>query len=318
MLSLLKASFFFIFESMKAVIDLGSNTFNLLIADVKNNQLNVAVNLEFPVKIGKGGLVNNFITDSAMQRALITLSKFKSYIDKFEIIEVKSLATSAIRNATNGNELIQKVKQLFDIDISIINGNEEARYIYLGANNSFRPPEDEILVMDIGGGSVEFIIGRNENIFWKQSFDIGAVRLFEMFKPESPLLESDILKIKNYILNEIKPLKIALLNYPLRTLIGTAGTFETLVDIVIKDLKVIPISLSKNAFEISMHEFEAFKEIMITSTLEQRLKLKGMLDFRAEYIPIAAILIEIIIELAEVKKLVCSNYSMKEGALFSM
>lgn len=303
---------------MKAVIDLGSNTFNLLIADVKNNQLNVAVNLEFPVKIGKGGLVNNFITDSAMQRALIALSKFKSYIDKFEIIEVKSLATSAIRNATNGNELIQKVKQLFDIDISIINGNEEARYIYLGANNSFRPPEDEILVMDIGGGSVEFIIGRNENIFWKQSFDIGAVRLFEMFKPESPLLESDILKIKNYILNEIKPLKIALLNYPLRTLIGTAGTFETLVDIVIKDLKVIPISLSKNAFEISMHEFEAFKEIMITSTLEQRLKLKGMLDFRAEYIPIAAILIEIIIELAEVKKLVCSNYSMKEGALFSM
>jgi exopolyphosphatase/guanosine-5'-triphosphate,3'-diphosphate pyrophosphatase len=303
---------------MKAVIDLGSNTFNLLIADVKNNQLNVAVNLEFPVKIGKGGLVNNFITDSAMQRALIALSKFKSYIDKFEIIEVKSLATSAIRNATNGNELIQKVKKLFDIDISIINGNEEARYIYLGANNSFRLPEDEILVMDIGGGSVEFIIGRNENIFWKQSFDIGAVRLFEMFKPESPLLESDILKIKNYILNEIKPLKIALLNYPLRTLIGTAGTFETLVDIVIKDLKVIPISLSKNAFEISMHEFEAFKEIMITSTLEQRLKLKGMLDFRAEYIPIAAILIEIIIELAEVKKLVCSNYSMKEGALFSM
>jgi exopolyphosphatase/guanosine-5'-triphosphate,3'-diphosphate pyrophosphatase len=303
---------------MKAVIDLGSNTFNLLIADVKNNQLNVAVNLEFPVKIGKGGLVNNFITDSAMQRALIALSKFKSYIDKFEIIEVKSLATSAIRNATNGNELIQKVKQLFDIDISIIDGNEEARYIYLGANNSYNLPKDEVLVMDIGGGSVEFIIGRNKNIFWKQSFDIGAVRLFEMFKPESPLLESDILKIRNYILNEIKPLKIALLNYPLRTLIGTAGTFETLVDIVIKDLKVIPISLSKNAFEISMHEFEAFKEIMITSTLEQRLKLKGMFDFRAEYIPIAAILIEIIIELAEIKKLVCSNYSMKEGALFSM
>ncbi len=303
---------------MKAIIDLGSNTFNLLIADVKNKQLNVALNIEFPVKIGKGGLLKNFITEPAMQRAFLTLSQFKNYIDKFEIVEIKALATSAIRNASNGNELVQKVKELFDIDIAIINGNIEAEYIYIGANNSFKLPIDEVLVMDIGGGSVEFIIGRNDTILWKQSFDIGAVRLFEIFKPESPLLKSDILKIKNYILNEIEPLKIALSNFPLFTLIGTAGSFETLVDIVMKDLKVIPISLSKNAFEISIQEFETFKEIMITTTLEQRLKLKGMFDFRAEYIPIAAILIEIIIELASIKKLVCSNYAMKEGAIYSM
>lgn len=303
---------------MKAVIDLGSNTFNLLIADVKNKQLNVALNIEFPVKIGKGGLLKNFITEPAMQRAFSTLFQFKNYIDKFEIVEIKALATSAIRNASNGNELVQKVKELFDIDIAIINGNIEAEYIYIGAYNSFKLPLDEVLVMDIGGGSVEFIIGRNDTILWKQSFDIGAVRLFEIFKPESPLLKSDILKIKNYILNEIEPLKIALSNFPLFTLIGTAGSFETLVDIVIKDLKVIPISLSKNAFEISIQEFEAFKEIMITSILEQRLNLKGMVDFRAEYIPIAAILIDVIIEMASIKKLVCSNYAMKEGAIYSM
>ncbi|MFZ4796486.1 MAG: exopolyphosphatase [Bacteroidia bacterium] len=303
---------------MKAVIDLGTNTFNLLIADTKNNQLNVAVNLEFPVKIGKGGLVNNIITEPAMKRAMTALSQFKSYIVRFEIIEIKALATSAIRNAKNGKELIRRVKQLFNIDISIINGNEEASFIYLGAYNSFKLPNDEVLVMDIGGGSVEFIIGRDNKIIWKQSFDIGASRLFEMFNPQSPLLESDILKIKEFISNEIIPLKKALLTFPLRTLIGTAGTFETLVDIVIKDLKVIPIALSKSAFEISMHEFEAFNEMMITSTLEQRLKLKGMLDFRAEYIPIAAILIDTIIEMAEIKKLVCSNYSMKEGAIYSM
>jgi len=302
---------------MKAVIDLGTNTFNLLIADIKNNQLNVAVNLEFPVKIGKGSLIDNIISEPAMLRAITALSQFKSYIDRFEIIEIKALATSAIRNAKNGKHLIIKVKELFDIDISIISGETEASLIYLGASNSFKLPNDEVLVMDIGGGSVEFIIGRNEKIIWKQSFDIGAVRLFEMFKPSSPLIESDILNIRSYILNELQPLKKVLLNYPLRTLIGSAGTFETLVDVVIKDLKVIPIAMSKNAFEISIHEFEAFSEMMITSTLEQRLKLKGMLDFRAEYIPIAAILISLILEMGEIRKLVCSNFSMKEGALFS-
>jgi exopolyphosphatase/guanosine-5'-triphosphate,3'-diphosphate pyrophosphatase len=303
---------------MKAVIDLGSNTFNLLIADINNCLLNVVVDIEIPVKIGKGGLVNNIITEMATQRALTALSQFKNEIDKYETIEIKALATSAIRNAKNGFELIQKVKELFAIDIEIINGNEEATYIYLGANNSFTFPKHEVLVMDIGGGSVEFIIGRNDKIIWKQSFDIGAVRLFEMFKPSSPLKESDILLIRNYVLREIRPLKNALLNYPLNTLIGTAGTFETLVNIVIKDLKVYPLALSKNAFEISMHEFNIFKEMMLTYTLEQRLKLNGMVDFRAEYIPIAAILIETIIEMVGIKKLVCSNYSMKEGALYSM
>lgn len=314
----MKALFFYIFDTMKAVIDLGSNTFNLIIAEVKNNQLNVAVNLEFPVKIGKGGLVNNIISDSAIQRALTALSHFKNYIERFEILEVKALATSAIRNALNGKQLIEKVKELFDIDIAIIDGNEEAQFIYLGANNSFKFPNDEVLVMDIGGGSVEFIIGRNENIIWKQSFDIGAVRLYEIFKHKNPISENDILNIKKYILNEIEPLKNALLDYPLHTLIGTAGSFETLVDTVIKDLKVIPIALSKNAFEIPMHEFDVFNEMMLSSSIEQRLKLKGMIDFRAEYIPIASILIKLIIEIADIKKLICSNYSMKEGALFSM
>lgn len=303
---------------MKAVIDLGSNTFNLLIADIKNNQLNVAVNLEFPVKIGKGGLVNNVITETAMQRAIIALGQFKGYIDRFEISDIKALATSAIRNASNGNVLIDKVNELFDIKIAVINGLMEAEFIYKGASNSFKLPNDEILVMDIGGGSVEFIIGRGEQILWKQSFDIGAVRLVEMIKPQNPFEEQDIEKIKKYIKDALVPLKEVLLKYPLKTLVGTAGSFETLVDVVIKDLRVIPNSLSKNAFEITLHEFEVFKEMMITTTTEQRLKLNGMLDFRAEYIPVASLLIETVIEMAGIKKLVCSNYAMKEGALYSM
>jgi exopolyphosphatase/guanosine-5'-triphosphate,3'-diphosphate pyrophosphatase len=172
--------------------------------------------------------------------------------------------------------------------------------------------------MDIGGGSVEFIIGRGNHIIWKQSFDIGAVRLVEMYKPQNPLNQIDIENIKLHILKVLQPLQSELLKFPLKTLVGTAGSFETMVDVVIKDLRVIPNSLSKNAFEIPLQEFEVFKEMMVKTTTEQRLKFQGMLDFRAEYIPIASLLIEIIIEMAGIKKLVCSNYAMKEGALYSM
>jgi exopolyphosphatase/guanosine-5'-triphosphate,3'-diphosphate pyrophosphatase len=214
--------------------------------------------------------------------------------------------------------LTEKVKELFEINISIIDGIKEAEFIYNGAIHSFKLPNDEILVMDIGGGSVEFIIGRGNHIIWKQSFDIGAVRLVEMFKPQNPINQIDIETLKSHILQVLQPLQSELLKYPLKTLVGTAGSFETMVDVVIKDLRVIPNSLSKNAFEIPLQEFEVFKEMMVKTTTEQRLKFQGMLDFRAEYIPIASLLIEIIIEMAGIKKLVCSNYSMKEGALYSM
>ncbi|MES2382204.1 MAG: exopolyphosphatase [Bacteroidota bacterium] len=303
---------------MKAVIDLGSNTFNLLIAEIKNGQLNPAVNLEFPVKIGLGGMVSNTITDAAMQRAITALTQFKSYIDGLGITDIKALATSAIRNASNGSVLVNRIKELLGIDISIIDGNEEALYVYNGASKSFKLPEDEILVMDIGGGSVEFIIGRHQSVHWQQSFDLGAVRLIEKFCPQNPPTTAEIQNIKEYILNELEPLKKAIKYYPLKVLIGTAGSFETLVDVVINDLHVIPISLTKNAFEIHIKEFEMFNELILTSTIEQRLKLKGMVDFRAEYISIATILIETIIEIADIKKLICSNYAMKEGAIYSM
>ncbi|MES2727271.1 MAG: exopolyphosphatase [Bacteroidota bacterium] len=303
---------------MKAVIDLGSNTFNLLIAEIKNGQLNPAVNLEFPVKIGLGGMVSNTITDAAMQRAITALTQFKSYIDGLGITDIKALATSAIRNASNGSVLVNRIKELLGIDISIIDGNEEALYVYNGASKSFKLPEDEILVMDIGGGSVEFIIGRHQSVHWQQSFDLGAVRLIEKFCPQNPPTTAEIQNIKEYILNELEPLKKAIKYYPLKVLIGTAGSFETLVDVVINDLHVIPVSLTKNAFEIHIKEFEMFNELILTSTIEQRLKLKGMVDFRAEYISIATILIETIIEIADIKKLICSNYAMKEGAIYSM
>lgn len=303
---------------MKAVIDLGSNTFNLLIAEIKNGQLNPAVNLEFPVKIGLGGMVANTITDAAMQRAITALTQFKSYIDGLGITDIKALATSAIRNANNGYVLVNRIKEMLGIDISIIDGNTEALYVYNGASKSFKLPEDEILVMDIGGGSVEFIIGRHQTIYWRQSFDIGAVRLIEQFCPQNPPSATEIHNIKEYILNELEPLKKAIKYYPLKVLVGTAGSFETLVDVVINDLHVIPISLTKNAFEIHIKEFEMFNELILTSSIQQRLRLKGMVDFRAEYISIATILIETIIELADIKKLICSNYAMKEGAIYSM
>ncbi len=301
---------------MKAVIDLGSNTFNLLIAQLENKQLVVYENIETAVKIGKGGLINNIITAEAIERSIKTLADFKLIIQKYKIDKITALATSAIRNATNGVEIKNKIKDLFDIDIEIIDGNKEAELIYFGALQSFNFPNENVLVMDIGGGSVEFIIGNKNIILWKKSFDLGAVRLFELFKPNNPFNGNDIDKIKDHFVSKTSTLIENIEKYNPQYLIGTAGSFDTIIDIAQNELKLKLNPINKNVTEITMIDFEKLKELFLKLTIEERLSLKGMVNYRAEYIPIAAIMIDIILKKSEINHLHCSSFSMKEGVFY--
>ena len=115
----------------------------------------------------------------------------------------------------------------------------------------------------------------------------------------------------------LAPLFSAVAQHQPELLIGSAGAFETLVDVVINDLAVIPNSISLHAFEIRKHDFEVFVEIMKTSTSEQRARLRGMIPFRIEMITVAALLMDFVVNQTQIKRIVVSNYALKEGVLFS-
>ncbi len=301
---------------MKAVIDLGTNTFHLLIGENNNGNLIEFFKLQVPVKIGKNGINNGFITDDAFSRGLTSIAEFKKYIDQFSITDVNAFATSAIRNAKNGNDFVKKVFELYNIKILTLNGDEEATFIYEGVCHSYNLNNSTILIMDIGGGSVEFIIGQKGNILWKQSFEIGAARLTEIYHKHEPISDDEIKLLNDLFSSKLSPLKEALINYPTKNLVGSSGAFETLLDIVIKDLAVVPNSLSKHAYEIRREDFEVFYELMIQSDEIKRAKLKGMENFRVEMIVVSAILMKYIVEEFEIKKIISSEYSLKEGMMF--
>lgn len=302
---------------MKAIIDLGTNTFHLFIGDVKGVKLVEYYKLQIPVKLGKGGINNNTITPESFERGLLALQEFKKYIDRFGVTEVHAFATSALRNANNGNDFIKAAKLRSDIAITVISGDEEAGYIYKGVMHSFNMPDEPVLVMDIGGGSVEFIIGIQKVVLYKQSFEIGAARLLEKFHGHNPILEEEVNEVNAYLADMLLPLKEAVSIYQPRVLVGAAGSFETLTDVVIKDLAVIPLSLSRSACEIRREDFDVFVEIMKTSTIEQRMKLKGMIDFRVEMITVAALLMHVVVQSCEINRIITSDYALKEGVLFS-
>jgi exopolyphosphatase/guanosine-5'-triphosphate,3'-diphosphate pyrophosphatase len=301
---------------MKAIIDLGTNTFHLLIAEVRNGVINEYFKLQVPVKIGKDGINEGYISEAAFQRGIIALGEFRKYLDRFQVKQVKAFATSAIRSAKNGAAFVDQAYEKFGISVNTISGDAEALFIYEGVRHSYALPAENILVMDIGGGSVEFVIGRQESILWKHSFDLGVARLIEKFHRSEPITHTEIDALNAFLGTQLGPLEEALIKYPAGILVGSAGSFETLADVVLRDLTVIPNALSKYAFEIRKEDFDVFYELMISSDAEQRSRLKGMIEFRVEMIVVAAVLIKCIIEKFRIKKIIASDYSLKEGMLY--
>lgn len=302
---------------IKAVIDVGTNTFNLLIAEVGKEKTAVLHTLEIPVKLGRGGISKGVITPEAFERGMVALKEFRKEISRFNVTDILAVATSALRSAANGNEFIEEAIQRFSFPIRIIDGNEEATLIYAGAANSFELPDQNILVMDIGGGSVEFIIGRGGHILWKQSFHAGAARLISSFTISDPITAKEVEELQAYFRREFAPLLEAVLERPAHFLVGSAGSFETMRDVIRLDLGAHPSPLSMNACEVTLSDAERFCILMNQTTLLQKAQLKGMTDFRLEMITVAAVMINFIMKELTIQRLVLSGFSLKEGLLFS-
>ncbi|RFS14221.1 phosphatase [Emticicia sp. C21] len=295
-----------------AIIDLGTNTFHLLI--VENNQKLYKESI--PAKIGKGGISQGIISEEGIQRALGVLKHFKEIIDKHEISteNIFAIGTSAVRNAGNKEEFIAKVAQETDINIQEISGDKEAELIYYGIKEALQINETS-MIMDIGGGSVEFIICNHDKIFWKQSFEIGGQRLMDRFMKNDPISMRSVQQMDDYFREKLLPLANACHQYAPQTLIGSSGSFDTLVDMFfMKEKGELPPS-DQVGFEYSLMEFyRAYDELLFKSH-EERMAIPGMIELRVDMIVVAVCLIKYIIQTFEITHIRVSNYSLKEGIL---
>ncbi len=218
---------------MKAVIDIGTNTFHLNIANVlPNNKIVFIYKTYKAVKLGEGGINQGIITPDAYKRGVNALLIFNKTIAKYPVGKVIALATSAVRDAQNGEEFIADILQKTGISIQTISGDKEAELIYEGTKAALNLTKNTFLIMDIGGGSVEFILCNQTQIFWKQSFKIGAARLMDLFMKNDPLLQVDIQSIENHLNLNLFELFEACETFKPQVLVGTAGSFESYTEII--------------------------------------------------------------------------------------
>lgn len=300
-------------NSPVAIIDMGTNTFHLMIARKTGTRFEIIYRDREAVKIGKGGINNGHITEEGLNRALTALRKFKLTIDEYQVQATLAFGTSALRNAANRQHVCDEIKKATGIDVRIISGNEEAELIYKGVRAAVAW-QGRALIIDIGGGSVEFIIADHEKVFWKVSLEIGGQRLLEMFHRHDPILPEEIDALDNYLLEQLKLVFTKLAEFKPTTLVGSSGTFDTLSEMYCAE-KGIPYHEEDGETPLTFESFHNTYQQLITKDRAQRMALPGMIELRVDMIVVAVELIRVLLEKYSFEEIRVSTYSLKEGAL---
>jgi len=302
----------------KAIIDLGSNTFHIIIYSFKDSKPLVIENKRAVIGLGKGLKSKGVISEESMQKAKTAIKSFFQLINDYSILNVDIYGTATLRLAKNANELTDFINQQKPKpQITIISGEDEASLIYEGVKLAIQNAnkellDDKFLIMDIGGGSVEFIIGDKFNLLKVFSIDIGVIFLKEMFQKSNPISTLELSELKEYLHKELKEVIKSCKELSINTLIGAAGTFETFHDMDFHHLQPVQTT---SLYPLDFYVLIKNLSSIITSNELEISEMIGMTLFRVEMMTVASVLIMTVIENCNIKEVLVSDYALKEGAM---
>lgn len=296
-----------------AALDLGTNTFLCLIAEGTSSGLTqVHKDLAQVVRLGQGvGQTGEFHPD-ALVRARECLEEFKREIDQHKVDRILAIATSAARDARNGGEIF-KIGEELQIPIEIIAGKDEARITYQGATVGLADSSKTSLVIDVGGGSTELILGRGDEIIFSQSLDIGGVRLTERFISQQPVIDSEVLSLNQYIHQVTAPFVRRIESEKIDQIIAVAGTPTSLVALEIggfDERKVDGFFLTKDRLSFWVNEFGK-------TSIEEK-KNKYGLGGRADIIYAGSSILASLVEDLSLSGMVVSTKGVRYGVALEM
>ena len=299
-----------------AIIDLGTNTFNLLIAKrLSNNTFQKIFNTKIAVKLGQGTINSGYIADVPFQRGINALKQYQQYLLDYNVEHTFAFATSAIRSASNGIEFVTQAKKITGITITVIDGNEEADLIYYGNRMAVQMNDEISLIMDIGGGSTEFILANQHTVFWKQSYLLGAARLLEKFNLSDPITPAEIIKFNSYLKEQLQSLLEAAQLFKPMELIGSSGAFDSVVDVIAGKFNSVGLNDAQTEYSIDMEKYYFISEMIKESTLKERYHINGLIDMRVDMIVISILLIDFVLTELNLIQMRVSTFSLKEGVI---
>jgi len=291
-----------------AVIDLGTNTFHIIIAEAgENGQFEKLFKHRIFVKLAEDGIGK--IAPEAYQRALEATDFMQAKLEEYQVSKVRAFGTAGLRTASNGQQFIEEVQQRNGIKIQLISGAEEARLIHIGVKKAIPSLREKALIMDIGGGSVEFILTEEDQVLWAKSFPIGVAVLFKRFHHSDPISDPEIKQVNSFLRQQLEELQVLLQQHPVKIMVGASGTFDVLENILSNR---VPDALYSS---VPANQYPLFYQQLLKTTKAERYAMESIPDTRADMIVVAIILIDFILQLAPIQTITISSYALKEGML---
>lgn len=295
-----------------AVVDCGTNTFNLLVRNVATSDLVWSTKL--PVKLGLGGLTNGQLAPEALERGVHALKLFRAAAQHLGVERLWAFATSGVRSTENGAEFAERAEREAGVPLNVIDGLQEAAFIYAGVRQAIPSAHQPVLVMDIGGGSTEFIVGSGEEVLWSISLPLGVTRLREQFQPNDPLTESDLTVLEAHLDEQLQPVFAAVEQYRPQQLIGSSGSFDTLYDLWALANGKPALAPGQTHAEWPAGALEPLFEQLLRTTVSERLMLPGMVPMRADTLHLSPLQIAPLLKkLPAATPVGLSTFALKEG-----
>lgn len=285
-------------QQIIAAIDIGTNSIHMVIVQIEPSlpSFTVIAKEKDTVRLGDRDTATGKLTTEAIERSLDTLKRCKELAMSLEANQIIAVATSATREAPNGEDFLRQIEAELGIVVNLISGKEEARRIYLGVLSGMDLNEQPHIIIDIGGGSTETILADIHEARVLNSTKVGAVRLAKEFVTSDPISDRELKVLRAYVRGMLeRPVDEIWQNLQLNEVpraIGTSGTIETIAVIHAKEtLGAVPDPL--NGYEISYKDIEKIVKKLAKMSYKERLEVSGLIDKRAEIIvPGAVILLE--------------------------
>ena len=302
-------------DELLAALDVGTNSFHLVVARVTpDGRFDVLTRDKEMVRLGHGGGDMRTISNAAMDRAVAALGRFRALAASHHA-PLRAVATSAVREADNASEFLDRALTEAGVDIEVISGLEEARLIHLGVLQALEVFERRMLLVDIGGGSTEVLVGERGRELAARSFKLGAVRLTDRFFPGASQHPAAVSSCRTHVRSVLSVLEREVHELGFEVAVASSGTAETLARMVQARRGSEPVR-SLNAFAFGVDELDAIvTELIRTPRPEQRRRLAGLESSRADIILAGALILEGVAHTFGVREFVFSDFALREGVM---
>jgi exopolyphosphatase / guanosine-5'-triphosphate,3'-diphosphate pyrophosphatase len=301
-----------------AAIDIGTNSVHLVVARMEKNAFEVIEREREMVRLGSSGGDMKELSRTAMDRGIAVLARFRQVAEIYGAA-LRAVATSAVREAENRAEFIERARDEAGVEVAVISGFEEARLIHLGVLQAVPVFDRRLLLCDIGGGSTELVIGQQGEVLSSRSLKLGAIRLTERFFPGGKRTKDKVDSCRRYVRAAIAPFCREVGRLGWEVAVGSSGTIGAVMDVAVAERTRESASAkprSRNNLAVTREELlDAVARLLEPSSAKARAKVPGLDPRRADIILGGALILEQVVEVLGIDELTFSDYALREGVL---